>query len=425
MLGIFSSVPLSAFLAATPARAQEALLDDMSNETAAQSRTQQAQMQDYSFKSGDFRLLLVPALSLQWNDNINATETDKQSDFIVLPTLGIVMSYPLTKQNLLQLNVTAGYNEYLNHPHLSSWYLQAGSGLSFNFYIKDILFNLHDNFSYVQNTTAYATVAGTGTFGTFENTAGLFGEWSLRDIQFTLGYDHINTLATTGQFNNTDSSTESIYGRAGYTWNSKLTTGVEGTFSYMGYNQNVLNNNTMYSAGVYGDWQPDKFLHVEPRVGYTIAVFQQTSQQLQTANLSSWYADLNISHQITKQLSYSIDGGHNIAAGVQSDANEYWYANANVTWNFIRGFSFQPSVFYQHGNQGIGSTVLPAGDGNLVLLQQNEIYNWYGGQIGFSYAITKRFTASINYQITQRTSSIPDRGYTENVIGIQLTYHPI
>jgi hypothetical protein len=415
---------MSIFAVVMPARAQVGLSYDMADETAAQARSQQAQVTDYTFKSGDFRVLLSPSLSVSYNDNINCTESGKQGDVIILPTLGILMSYPLTKQNILQLDVTVGYNEYLNHSSLSSWYLSSGSALSYTFFIKDVMFNVHDQFSYVQNSSSNPQVSGTGIYGTFENSAGIVSEWDLKHFSMTLGYDHQNTLSTSSQFNNVDNSGETGYARLGYNWNSALTTGLEGTVAYTAYNQNILNDNTAYSAGVYADWHPDKFIHIEPRIGYSYNQFDNTSTNLQTANQGSWYADLNITHQLTPRFSYSLEASRNSILGVQSDLDEVWNVNAGITWNFIRNFSFQPNLFFQHGNQGAGTTFL-APNSMVTLLEQEETYNWYGGSIAFSYAFTKRFAATLTYTIIQRDSNIAGRGYTQNVVGIQITYHPI
>ncbi len=416
---------MSIFAAVLPARGQVGLSNDMADESAAELRSQQGQMTDYTFKSGDFRMLLTPSLSVSYNDNINCTENNRQDDIIILPTLGILMSYPLTKQNILQLNVTVGYNEYTMHPSLSSWYLSSGSALSYTFYIKDVMFNVHDQFSYVQDSSSSPQVAGTGIYGTFNNSAGIVSEWDLKYISMTVGYDHGNTLATSGTFNNVNNSTETGYTRVGYNWNSALTTGVEGTVAYTAYEQNELNDNTAYSAGVYGDWHPDKYIHVEPRIGYSYDQFDDTSQFLRTSDQGSWYADLNITHQLTKRFSYSLSAGRNLDLGVQSDADQVWNVNLGATWNFIRYFSFQPNLFFQHGHQGTGSTVITPLPPNSPLLSQPETYNWYGGNIGFSYAITKRFSATLTYQITERDSDIGGRSYLQNVVGIQITYHTI
>jgi len=423
-LGIFSSMPLSAFLA-TSARGQVGLADLMTQESIDKAHTEQAESSQYTYKNGDFRMLLTPALSVQWNDNIYATETDRQSDFIILPTLGILMTYPLTDRNLLQISVTGGYSEYVDHHQLSSWYLSTGSGINFDFYIKDILFNVHDQVSYVQSSSQNLNpqVADTGSYGTFENTAGLSGDWSLKHVDFKLGYDHQNTLATTAEFEQTDNSAETGYAQAGYKWNSKLTTGLEGTVAYTAYNQDILNDNTSYSAGAYATWNPDVAVQTSLRGGYALMQFYNTSQELQTSDLGSYYVDLNITHQITTTIVYSIDVGHNIGAGLQTDASEYSYANASINWKFIRNFDLVPNFSFQHGIDGSGST--PLGPTNPNLLSGEEIYDFYNTGIGLNYNITKRFSVGCNYQFVVRTSSLPNRGYTQNIIGIQLTYNPI
>lgn len=422
---LFSLAPLSVFLPAWTARAQEGLSDAMAMEAADKARAKQALISDYTFRSGDFRMLLKPSLSMEWNDNVNLTQTGQEQDFIILPTMGAIMNYPLTSQNLLQLNVTGGYWEYIKHPNLSTWYVSTESGLSFNIYVKDILINLHEQPSYVQNSVENAQVAGTGSYGTFANTAGLSVQWSSKWLALTVGYDHQDSLTTSSQFSYGNNSSDDAYTRAGYLWNSKLTTGLEGTYSFTGFNQNVLNDTASYSVGIYGDWHPDTFLEIEPRVGASFNQYSQTSA-VQTSSLNTWYADLTITHKINRSLNYSIDGGRDVSPGVQSTADVNWHVNTEITWNFIRNFSFSPQLFFQHGNQGQGSTV-NAGLPNLppTLLQQNEVYNWYGGSLGFSYAITRRFTVGWNYQFTQRTSSLSNRGYTQNIIGIQITYRPI
>ena len=423
---LFTLVPLSMFLASREARGQEGLSDAMANEAADRSQANQSLSPDYTFRSGDFRLLLVPTLSSQWNDNINLTETGQQSDFIILPTLGVVISYPLTDRNLLQLNVTTGYSEYVQHSNLSSWYISSGSGLSFDIYIKDVIVNVHDQFSYIQNSSENPQVAGTGTYGTFDNRAGVSAKWDLRQVDLVAGYDHLNTVATSSQFNDDNNSVDSAYARVGYKWNSKLTAGVEGTVSQTTYDRNVLNNTTAYTAGVYGDWHPDAFLEIEPRAGVSINQYSQTST-VQTSDLNSWYADLTLNHHITHSLTYSIDAGRNVSPGVQSTASEYWFINTGLTWSFIRNFSLQPQFSFQHGNQGAGSTVNPANP-NLppnLLPSNGETYDYYSGGLGFSYQIARRFTIGWNYQFTQRASSLANRGYIQDIIGIQITYHPI
>ncbi len=412
---------LCVILAATPGRAQQGLADAMANDSAMAPRNSQQGPGDYTFKSGDFTMLVVPSMSLQWNDNINLTGTNQQSDVIVLPAVGFDLRYPLTKQNLLELNVTLGYSEYLSHSSLSSLYIQSGtgSGLSFDMVFDEIRINVHDRFSYVQDSAQDAGVANTGSFGTFQNSLGFTDIWNTKRVVYTLGYDHQDQLATSGTLDDTDHSSETAYVRAGYKWNSKLTTGIEGTAAFTAYSQNTLNDNVSYSIGAYGDWMPDAYFHAQPRMGFLIDEFSGSSQDLRTSDMTSWYADLDLTHQITRAISYSLSMGHSVNLGTQSDADETLYARLGMSWEFIKDNTFQTSFFYQNGNQGVGSTLLPGvSNPNLV----SEKYDWYGGEFSISHRLSRRFILSLNYRITERTSSSANRGYAQNLVGIQLTY---
>ena len=411
------SLAASLILMSRPVLAQEALRSSLAGDAAAEARRVQPESLPYNFKSGDFRLLVTPSVGLDWNDNINTSKDNAEEDFILRPLVGLTASYPLTQRNLLQLNVTFGYNNYFQHDELSTWYVQSGSELSFDIYVKDFWINFHDRFSYVQDSAQQAAVANTGNYGTFQNTVGLNTTWDLEDVTLSLGYDHQDVLSTSQQFQSTDHASEMLLARAGFRFQPRLTAGLEGTVSWTAYHQPVLNNNTAYSAGIYADWQPGSYFHAQPRVGYVTYQFQQTSQSsFQTSDLNSWYADLTITHQITDAVSYTLSGGHEIRLGIQqADAIEDSYVRPGIIWNIFKDLRLQTYLSYEHGQQGVGNVT-----GNLT-----ETYGWLGGGLALSYPIMKRLTAGLNYRLTLRSSTNATREYTQNLVEILLTYHTL
>ena len=359
-------------LAGRAAFGQEALRYSLAGEAAAQSRRLSPDSMPFTWKAGDFRLLMTPSISLEWNDNVRINQDNPQEDFIVRPVLGLAVSYPITQRNLLTLNVDVGYSKYLEHDELSTWYVSSGSALSFDVFVKDFLINLHDRFSYVQNSSQEAAVANTGTYGTFNNTAGLSTTWDLQDVTLTLGYDHQNMMSTSGGFRQTDHTSELFVARAGLRVHPKLTLGVEGTTSLTSYDQQQLNNSIDYSGGVYGEWRPGHYFTVAPRFGYTIYSFEQTSDipGVQASDQDAWYADFTVTHQPTEVLSYSLSAGHEIRLGIQSDAIEDYYLRPSATWSIFKNVSFSTSAFYEHGTQAGGRLPgFPA-----------ENYDWYRGR---------------------------------------------
>jgi hypothetical protein len=423
-------------MVAGAATAQEALQNMMAGDSAATARAKvmnpsQGQP-DYTFKEGDFRLLVVPSMGLQWSDNVNLAQTNIQSDFLITPAIGITASYPFSERNLLFLDITGGYNWYLQHSQYSSFTINSssGTGLSFDFVVKDVTLDLHDRINYSQgesgsfagagNATAVssgnATVANTATFGSFQNTAGILALWDLNQVTLSLGYDHQNTLATTTQFNEDNQASELLSARASLLVHPQITVGLEATATFTSYEANELNNNNAYTIGPYVIYRPGKFFTIAVHGGYSIYEFSNTSTNIQTASQSSWYVNLDVSHQATEWLNYGMQIGRETQLGQVSDLVQDWYVRPHFTLMIIRGLDLNGNLFYEHGDQGVGSV------GNLPGYS-NGTFDFYGGGLGLQHALTARFSVSLNYTHTERTSSTPNNGYAQNVVAVQLSYH--
>ena len=412
---------LTVLLLVEPVSAQEALQNSLTGQAVAKTRDRQMQNPDYTFKYDDFRMLVSPYLSAQWNDNVHLSKTNRMDDYIITPGVGITASYPLTQRNVLYLDVSVGYQRYLKNPDLSTFTVNSATrtGLSFDIGIKDVTLNLHDWFSYSQDSAQSSDVANTADYGTFENSAGLSATWDLNQVTLSAGYDHQNVLATSGEFNNINHSAESFFLRSGLQVHPEVDIGLETTASLTRYDKDGLNNNDAYTVGPYVTFTPGEYFQVTARGGYSIYEFQQTSQFIQTSSQNSWYASLTVSHQILESLAYSLDVGHETQLGVQSDLTEDDYVRPRITWKFIKGWDFTTGGFYEHGKQGLGSVT--TGPGNL---NQGETYDWYGGSLTLNHALTSRFSLGLNYRITLRSSDRPNQSYTQNLVGLQLTYHP-
>lgn len=394
--------------------AQDALQDLKALDTARDMRREQVASPDYNFKKGDFRMTVRPSLGLDWNDNINNSDTDKESDFILKPFLQLGMTYPITQVNLLAVNLGIGYDYYFDHHDESAWRIQTGSALSFDIFVKDFVINLHDRISYSRDSSQEAAVANTSDFGNFENTIGVLTAWNLAKGTVSLGYDHQNVISGESDFDSQNHASEIVLLRGSYLVHPQVQTGLEGTVSFTKYDQPTLNDNTAYSIGPFVSWQPGSALNVMLRGGYVYYDFQQTSTSIQTENLSTYYFDFTVNHDATEVISYGFSAGRNVRLGVEADAIEEWYVRPNVTWRIFQHISLNTGLSYEHGDQGAGDIT-----GGLV-----ETYDWFGATIGVNWPIMKRLALGLNYRITLRDSDLPDRGYTQNVIGLTASYIP-
>jgi hypothetical protein len=422
-----------AALQVTPgAIAQQAVRNITTAQATAQIAPVDWENMPYTYKSGDFRLLAVPSLELDWNDNINISKTNTLQDFIVRPLMQLDATYPISQVNLLRVDIGLGYDEYLNHSAYSNWRVTSGSEVSFDTYIKDVLVNLHDRFYYFQDAGAQATLAGTGDYGSDDNVAGVTVTWNPGRLNISLGYDHENIIPSGTAIETGDSSSELVDSRVGWRFTDAATAGVEATYSSTSYDQAVLNNNSSYTIGAYGEWHPGSYFTVIPRAGYSIFQFQQTSQTgenfvatpagqpivaptgvpIQTADFDAWYADLTLAHQITRFLTYSLSAGHEIQAGLQADAIADSYLRLSTKWEIITGLDLSGSFSYEHGQQGFGNIT-----GNLT-----ETFDWYTGGVTIYRKVTNRFSVGLNSRVTFRDSTVGSLGYTQSTVGLQMAY---
>src|ERR1700733_10891365 len=116
---------VSLLLAPRLARAQDSLRNALAGDAAADAQRQQMATNLYTFKMGDFRLLAVPSLEMEYNDNLALAKTNTLQDFVLKPLLQLTGSYPITQQNLLNFSVGAGYDEYLEHSQISTYRLDS------------------------------------------------------------------------------------------------------------------------------------------------------------------------------------------------------------------------------------------------------------------------------------------------------------
>ena len=137
-----------------------------------------------------------------------------------------------------------------------------------------------------------------------------------------------------------------------------------------------------------------------------------TGKPIRTSGLNSWYADLTLSHDITRFLSYSLSAGHEIQSGIQSDAVEDSYLRVSSKWQIIKNLGLNGSFSYEHGQNGVGNVA-----GNL-----SENFDWYTGSVGIDRQLTTRFRVGLNSRITYRSSNISLLEYTQALVGLQLTY---
>ena len=183
---------LPLFLAVPAVHAQEAVRPSLAGEAAAEARRQSIEQIPYNLLVGPVRFRFSVTTGIEYNDNINLSETDRQDDIIIRPQFNINAIWPVTQLNTLRLDLGLGYSFYTNHPEndTNGVIISPGSQLSFDIFVQDFRINIHDRFSLEQDPVSEIQLSNVADYGRFENTAGVSVLWDLNKAVLTFGYDH-------------------------------------------------------------------------------------------------------------------------------------------------------------------------------------------------------------------------------------------
>ena len=236
----------------------------------------------YNLKIGPIALTANAGFGIQFVDNVSLSSINPEGDLILMPSLGITGVWQVTKLNSLDLKTTLGYTKYLQHPELDSQtaLVSPDSEIRLNLFIGDFKVIFHEQFSLQEDPITDGGVSGVATLGRFTNTIGVSVLWDLNDVVWSLGYDHLNYIATgkaantNGSVNNNvsslDHSVDQVSTAAMFKLSPTTGIGIEGTASYSRYPKNPRADGSSFSLGPYLDMQLTRYTHFTLGAGYQV-----------------------------------------------------------------------------------------------------------------------------------------------------------
>lgn len=401
---------LPLLLLASSARGQEAVRPSLAGEAAAEARRQSIDQIPYNLLAGPVRFRFSVTTGIEYNDNINLAETNKQSDVIIRPQFNIDAIWPVTQLNTLKLDLGLGYSFYLDHPNANTngVLISPGSQLSFDIFIQDFRINLHDRFSLQQDPVAQLQLSNVVDYGRFENTVGISVLWDLNKAVLTFGYDHYTYISTTDTFSYLDRNAEVVTMSAYFALTSTTGAGIETAAVFNYYDQNFLNDSVTYSVGPFIETQLTNYLKLRASAGYQFINFDGGGAVTDISDSNDWYANILISHRINAAITQTISAGHESQLGVNSNFVSLNYVRHTATWAIINRVLFATELFFEDGDDSGGIF--------------SEHIQRYGGAATLGYQLTPHVTVGLRYQYTQKQSDQPFRDYKQNRISLDGTY---
>jgi hypothetical protein len=390
--------------------AQDAIRPSLAGEAAAEARRQSIEQIPYNLLAGPVRFRFSMTTGVEYNDNINLAETNKQEDVIIRPQFNVDAIWPVTQLNTLKLDLGLGYSFYLDHSNANTngVIISPGSQLAFDVFVQDFRINIHDRFSLQQDPVAQLQLSNVVDYGRFENAAGVSVLWDLNKAVLTFGYDHYSYISTTDAFSYLDRNAEELTFSAYFALTSTTGAGVETSVVYNYYDQNFLNDSVTYSVGPFVETQLTNYLKLRASVGYQFINFDDGGLVGDTSDGNDYYANVLLSHRINAAITQTLAAGHESQLGVNSNFVVLNYVRHTATWNIFNHVLFATELFFEDGDDS----------GGLF----SEHIQRYGGAATFGYQLTPHVTLGFRYQYTQKQSDQPLRDYKQNRVSIDGTY---
>ena len=135
----------------------------------------------YNFAVGNFRFGFAVGIGFEFNDNINLSDHDRQSDIIFRPVANIDSEWRLSDLNTLRFNVGLSYAKYFDHSQYDTngVLISPNSELALTAYVGAVKITVRDRFSYQEDSYDVPDISNVAIYGRYENQAGIEGDWGV------------------------------------------------------------------------------------------------------------------------------------------------------------------------------------------------------------------------------------------------------
>jgi hypothetical protein len=408
---LVSAVLLSILLGSENSNAQESIRPSLAGSLSEESRRPVIDSGQYNIQLGPALFSMSALLDLEYNDNIALSETNRKSDLIIEPLLNTNVLWQVSEYNAIRLNLGVGYVKYLNNPRFdsSSVSITPDSQLAFDIYVGDFRFTIFDQLSIQQNPVTEINLSNVARFERLQNAAGLSVTWDLNKVILFGAYTHYNFYSFDSQFDFLNETEEQFFLSSSLKLSDVLTVGLRSTFAVVDYSENFQNNSTDYSVGAFVETRLTRYLTLSAESGYQGARFDGGGFDVDTSQLNIPYGRVQLDHRLNRYWTEHLLAGYGAQLGFTTNYTELAYVHYDANWRMNLRTTLNFDAFYENGADSPGTV-------------QVEHVNRVGGGISCTYAVGRKVTLNLGYQIIDRNSDLAGHSYYQNCVIMGLGY---
>ncbi|HEX4139105.1 MAG TPA: hypothetical protein VHY09_02075 [Candidatus Methylacidiphilales bacterium] len=378
-------------------------------ETLAESLQQQQGNQPYNLRVGPVQIRAEADLTADVNDNIGLNKDGREADLIFVPMGVLHGRWEISDLNALTFNIGVGYQAYLLHSQYDCVLIAPDSEVNFNIFVGDCAINFHDSFSYEQDPTEVGQLSNQVRLSRFQNDVGVSARWDLDTFMVEADYDHTNLWVMDSIYNYLTNQTDTFAPRITWKLNETLSTGISATVSDTRYEQSFENDNTSESIGPFVSVTFSNFLSLTASAGGFLTQYDQGGGNGDNSDLSSYYANLGVTHRITQYLTESLTAGKEYLPGLTSNYTQRIYVTYGDSWSATKEISVGASLFWEN---------LQDSDASF-----REDSNRYGVGLSLSDTLTDHLNVNLGYQFLLKDADPSILSYYQNEGTLGMVYN--
>ncbi len=377
-------------------------------EQLAESLREQNSYAPYNFKVGPVQVRADASITTQVNDNIGLTKDDRQTDVIFTPMAALHGRWNISDLNTLTLDIGVGYQAYLLNSQYDDVILAPDSQISYNIFVGDCTINLHDSFSYEQDPTQVGQLSNQVRLSRFQNDAGVSAQWDLGDYSLEADYDHGNLWVLQSVFDYLTNQSDTFAPKVTWKINETLSTGLSASFADTRYQQAFQNDNTSESIGPFVNATFSNYLSLTAAAGGFLTQYAHGGGNGDTSNVSSYYANLGINHQINQYVSESLTAGKQYLPGLTSNYTERLYITYGDSWSATKTIGVSSNLFWENLD-----------DSDAL---SRETSNRYGLSLNINDALNDHLGVNLGYQFILKDADPSILSYYQNTGTLDVSY---
>jgi predicted porin len=318
--------------------------------------------------------------------------------------------WPISRENVLQLELGVGYRWYLNHPSIQSISILPNSRIDYRIFVKDVKINIHDIVQIQVDPISRPDLSGNEAateFRRLSNTAGFIAEWRpVAPLGLLAGYDFTLDRSLTEAFTSLDRDAHTLFAGAQYTLTPRLSVGLNASYALVNYLEEVQNDATSYSVGPIAHYELSSFVSLDAAVGYAVSTFDDTGTIGDSADYRGTSIQFGVRHLINSRMSQELRLRQGADLGLGSNYNDVLAVQHSLQLELTSALTLHSRLVYEHlkaSNSG-GETA--------------SRYLYY---LGTSYQLTRLWRLGAAYSVSMKDSDLSGRDYLQNRLTLDLS----